>query len=184
MCGTRTFGSLPLILSCSQVPHLPQGISSPSRWEVGATSLFSTAEWPWSSPYKRPCRASAPQTLEPAGQEHEKVESWAQQEPGLVLQCAPGSCLLSRLASLPLHQLCEPLDSCQWIPFLLQMILVGFWWLQPRPLADSGTNLMVNESWDQGDIIVSISGGSAASISGSVVLLFIARVTKRLSILI
>ena len=43
---------------------------------------------------------------------------------------------------------------------------------------------MVNESWDQGDIIVSISGGSAASISGSVVLLFIARVTKRLRILI
>lgn len=37
--------------------------------------------------------------------------------------------------------------------------------------ADSGTNIMVNESSDQVDIIVSINDGSAANISGSVVLL-------------
>lgn len=37
--------------------------------------------------------------------------------------------------------------------------------------ADSGTNIMVNESYDQVDIIVSISGGSAANLSGCVVLL-------------
>lgn len=43
---------------------------------------------------------------------------------------------------------------------------------------------MVNESSDQVDIIVSISGGSAANISGAVVLLFIAHITKKLSLLI
>lgn len=37
---------------------------------------------------------------------------------------------------------------------------------------------MVNESSDQEDIRVSISGGSAANISGTVVLLFIAHVLK------
>lgn len=37
----------------------------------------------------------------------------------------------------------------------------------------------MNESSDQVDIIVSIGGGSAANISGAVVLLFIARVTKK-----
>lgn len=43
---------------------------------------------------------------------------------------------------------------------------------------------MVSETSDRVNIILSISGGSAANISGSVVLLFIVHVTIKLSILI
>lgn len=53
------------------------------------------------------------------------------------------------------------------------MISFGFWWLQPRPIADSGANRIVKDSSNQVDITVSISGGSPANISGSVALMLI-----------
>lgn len=64
-------------------------------------------------------------------------------------------------SSLPIHSVSPWLPSSEF-PFLLQMISFDFQWLQPRPIADSGTNRIVKDSSNQVDLTVSASGGSAA----------------------
>lgn len=151
-------------------------ISSPPRWKVWAI-LPSIIEQAMEQPLKEVLPRWCPQDTSQPRKGHGKEEAEASTQIWSCFFPLPGS---PESASRSYQAGFTPCLSILWVPDflpvnspLLKMISFDFQWLQPRPVADSGTNRIVKDSSNQVDLTVSISGGSAANISGSVALMLI-----------